>query len=146
MHLYRYMETEYVFLPVLSSSSEDLCSGWSWSSSVSSAFWISSKVQSSLTRTFKAPSLHFMKFAILSLNSSSANGLTKQRSFLCQNSRKLENLFYKSEATVINDFEFQIWSYHFLQNLNISEFNIQKKKNYKASLKLRNYKIISLCI
>lgn len=70
-----------------------------------------------------------MKFAILSLNSFSANGSTKQRSYLSQTSRKLEDLFYKSEAIVIIDTEFQIWSYHFLHNLKISEFNIQIKKS-----------------
>lgn len=134
--LYRCFETECgFFLPALSFSSEDRCSGWSWSGSVCSAFWISSKVSSSLTRTSKAPSItKFMKFAILSLNSFSANGSTKQRSYLCQTSRKLEDLFYKSEATVVIDAEFQIGSYHFLHNLNISEFNIQIK-NPKALLK-----------
>lgn len=128
MHFIPVMRNWMRFLPALFSSSEDRCSGWSWSGSACSAFWISSKVPSSLTRTSKAPSItKFMKFANLSLNSFSANGSTKQRSFLCQTSRKLVDLFYKSEATVIIDAEFQIWLYHFLHNWDISEFNIQIK-------------------
>lgn len=128
MHFIPVMRNWMRFLPALFSSSEDRCSGWSWSGSACSAFWISSKVPSSLTRTSKAPSItKFMKFANRSLNSFSANGSTKQRSFLCQTSRKLVDLFYKLEATVIIDAEFQIWLYHFLHNWDISEFNIQIK-------------------